>query len=143
MNDEYRHPSATRTTRLEQALALLREGSNSSETELAWARSFVADYAAEAAVKPRVDFDDLVRRRAKRLFDDLEGVHEAEVHAAKIGTVVVWREDEAAADRLAKWKGARIRVPNGSEHVARSSSGMVHDPEQDRWGVLYKAKDLR
>jgi hypothetical protein len=143
MTDEYRHPSATRTTRLEQAHALLREGSNASEAELAWARSFVAEHEAEAAVKPRVDIDDLVRQRAQRIFDDLESVHEAEVHAGKIGMLVVWREDEAAADRLAKWNGAIIRVPNGSEHRARSSSGTIHDTEQDRWGVLYKAKDLR
>jgi hypothetical protein len=47
VTDEYRHPSATRTTRLEQAQALLREGSNASETELAWARSYVAEHEAE------------------------------------------------------------------------------------------------
>jgi hypothetical protein len=162
MSDEYRHPSATRTTRFEQARALLREGSNASDAELAWARSFVAEHEVEsprgglwsATVTPTHgpftwtgpmpgDIDDLIRQRAQRIFDDLEGVHEAEVHAGKIGMLVVWREDEAAANRLAKWKGAIIRVPNGSEHRARSSSGTIHDTEQDRWGVLYRAKDLR
>lgn len=87
--------------------------------------------------------DDIIRQRAVELFDDLDGIHEAEVHAGKIGTLVVWRDSEAAAERLAGFRQAMIRVPNGDTKVARSSSGLLHDTETGRWGVLYKAKDLR
>ena len=157
MTDD-RHPTATRTTRLEQAQALLREGSNAAESEIAWARRVVAEHASKpepslydrwkARTPHMADYrrrgtPEQVRiiedalREAERNLIDLESVHEAEVHAGKIGMFVVWRSDQSAADSLQCWDSPRIRIPSGEVTTDLRCCGLMHDTEVDRWGVLY------
>jgi hypothetical protein len=163
MSDE--HEPARRSARRDQLQALADRGA--TEGERAAAAKALADYDAKhpepaerahtwtATITPVNtnewnvtvarcgSADELLRQRARTILDDLDGVHDAEVHAGKLGTMVVWRESELAADRLAKLKGATLRMPNGDTKIARSSSGTIHDTDQDRWGVLYRARDLK
>lgn len=163
MTDD-RHPTATRTTRIEQAQALLREGSNAAESELAWARRVVAEHASKpepslydrwkARTPYMADYrtrgtPDQVRtiedalREAEQDLLELESVHEAEVHAGKIGTFVVWRSSHGAADSLQCWDSPRIRLPSGEVTTDLRCRGLVHDTEADRWGVLYRVATAR
>jgi hypothetical protein len=155
-------------SRIEHLRALAAEGSGATDGERAAAlRALEIHEAKQADEVVRVDLgrfldleawdrdcwdcssrwptpaESVSQQRARDVFDDLEGIHEAEQHAGRLGTLVVWRANESEADRLAKWKNARVRVPDGSVQWARSSSGTVHDPEGGRWGVLYKRRDLR
>lgn len=148
MADDDRHPSANRSTRLSQLQALAADGNGATPEERENARRRLAEYEARLASEPDgvpcgASQPDRSRDLARSILADLEGVHEAEVHAGKIGTLVVWRSSEAAADRLARWRMARVRIPDEGMMFARKSSGLVHDTEADRWGVLYRAKDLR
>ena len=145
MTDD-RHPSAKRTKRREQLQALVERGATDGERE-------AARRALDALGPDQPQPDDwfamdrlireLIRERAERLFVDLESIHEAESHAGKIGTVVVWRADLEAATKLANWDGAQIRTPDGAVRIARRNAGLVHDPDTDRWGVLYKASSFQ
>lgn len=73
----------------------------------------------------------------------LAGIHEAEVFPARLGRLVVWCPSQADAEALAGHENTLVRVPGDSIQRARSSSGIVEDPESGQWGVLYSRRDLR
>lgn len=126
------HGSAERSSRRDQLQALVDRGATAGERAAA-----------------RVALDELEAKHGKApapagpySVDNVAFVEEAEVHAAKIATFVVWRASHNDADRLQCWGPVRIRVPDGQVMRARRCAGKVHDTEADRWGVLYRARDL-
>jgi hypothetical protein len=146
MTDEYRHPSAKRSARREQLQALADRGATEGEREAA--RRALAALGPDS--EPPEDIDALIRKRAETILADVDGIHEAELYPAKIGRLVVWRGSKEAAERLAGFTvDIRLRMPDGSVKIARRrgaavhDAGVIEDTDSGRWGVLYRASDLR
>ncbi len=158
MDDGYQHPTAARSTRLQQLRALAADGNGATDAERENARRRLAEYEAKIAREPtppapiggpywanldRADISDDIKQAVRDAWSDMEAFHEAEVHAGKIGTFVVWRADRDDADYLQCLGAGHVRLPDGQRMKAKRSRGLIHDTDQDRWGVLYRASDLR
>lgn len=147
MTDDYEHPSAGRTSKRAVLQALVDRGATEGE-RVAAARQLAeldAKHREPVVAAPVDPLIVLVQQQTQDLLDELGSIHDAEVHAGKIGMFVVWRASPNAADWLQCFGrgSARLRLPDGVVMLATRCRGLIHDTEQDRWGVLYRAKDLR